>query len=155
VTLLEVGRVAKAHGLRGEVVVALSTDRTERLDPGSVLHTDRDDLVVSSARPHQHRWIVQFEGVHSREAADALHGVTLRAEPLDDPDALFVHELIGAAVVEADGQAVGTVEAVEQNPASNLLVLDGGALIPVRFVVERRREDGALVVDLPDGLLDL
>ncbi|HMQ28332.1 MAG TPA: ribosome maturation factor RimM, partial [Acidimicrobiales bacterium] len=122
-TLLEVGRVAKAHGLRGEVVVALSTDRTERLDPGSVLHTDRDDLVVSSARPHQHRWIVQFEGVHSREAADALHGVTLRAEPLDDPDALFVHELIGAAVVEADGQAVGTVEAVEQNPASNLLVL--------------------------------
>lgn len=154
-TLLEVGRVAKAHGLRGEVVVALSTDRTERLDPGSVLHTDRDDLVVSSARPHQHRWIVQFEGVHSREAADALHGVTLRAEPLDDPDALFVHELIGAAVVEADGQAVGTVEAVEQNPASNLLVLDGGALIPVRFVVERRREDGALVVDLPDGLLDL
>ena len=153
-SLLEVGRVAKAHGLRGEVVVALSTDRTERLDPGSVLETDRGELVVVSARPHQHRWIVQFEGVHSREAADALHGLLLRAEPLDDPDALFVHELIGAAVVDVEGEPVGTVEAVEQNPASNLLVLDGGALVPVRFVVERH-EDGTLVVDLPAGLLDL
>lgn len=153
-TLLEIGRVAKAHGLRGEVVVALGTDRTERLEPGSVLHADRGDLVVVSARPHQHRWIVQFEGVHSREAADALHGQVLRAEPLDDPDALFVHELIGAAVVDADGAAIGTVESVEQNPASNLLVLDGGALIPVRFVVERH-DDGTLVVDMPPGLLDL
>ncbi len=153
-TLLEVGRVAKAHGLRGEVVVALSTDRTERLDPGTVLHSDRGDLVVVSARPHQHRWIVQFEGVHSREAADALHGELLRAEPLDDPDALFVHELIGAPVVDTEGTAIGMVESVEQNPASNLLVLDGGALIPVRFVTERR-DDGTLVVDLPDGLLDL
>lgn len=153
-TLLEVGRVAKAHGLRGEVVVALSTDRTERLDPGTVLHSDRGDLVVVSSRPHQHRWIVQFEGVHSREAADALHGVLLRAEPLDDPEALFVHELIGAAVVDVDGNAVGTVESVEQNPASNLLVLDGGALIPVRFVVGRD-DEGTLTVDLPDGLLDL
>ena len=153
-TLLEVGRVAKAHGLRGEVVVALGTDRTERLDPGSVLHTDRGPLVVASARPHQHRWIVQFEGVAGREAADALHGVVLRAEPLDDPDALFVHELIGAAVVDLDGAPLGTVDAVEQNPASNLLVLDGGALVPVRFVTGRD-DDGTLHVDLPPGLLDL
>ena len=152
-TLLEVGRVAKAHGLRGEVVVALSTDRTERLDPGTVLHSDRGDLVVVSARPHQHRWIVQFEGVHSREAADALHGELLRAEPLDDPDALFVHELIGSEVVDEAGTVLGTVESVEQNPASNLLVLDGGALVPVRFITAR--EEHRLVVDVPQGLLDL
>ena len=152
-TLLEVGRVAKAHGLRGEVVVALSTDRTERLDPGTVLHSDRGDLVVVSARPHQHRWIVQFEGVHSREAADALHGELLRAEPLDDPDALFVHELIGSEVVDEAGTVLGTVESVEQNPASNLLVLDGGALDPVRFITAR--EEHRLVVDVPQGLLDL
>lgn len=152
-TLLEVGRVAKAHGLRGEVIVALSTDRTERLDPGTVLFSDDGELTVVTAQPHQRRWIVQFAGVESREAAEALHGLVLRAEPLDDPDALFVHELIGSEVVDETGTVLGTVESVEQNPASNLLVLDGGALIPVRFITDHA--PGRLVVDLPAGLLDL
>lgn len=152
-TLLEVGRVAKAHGLRGEVIVALSTDRTERLDPGTVLFCDDGELTVVTAQPHQRRWIVQFAGVESREAAEALHGLVLRAEPLDDPDALFVHELIGSEVVDEAGTVLGTVESVEQNPASNLLVLDGGALVPVRFITAR--EEHRLVVDVPQGLLDL
>ena len=152
-TLLEVGRVAKAHGLRGEVIVALSTDRTERLDPGTVLFSDDGELTVVTAQPHQRRWIVQFAGVESREAAEALHGLVLRAEPLDDPDALFVHELIGSEVVDETGTVLGTVESVEQNPASNLLVLEGGALIPVRFITDHA--PGRLVVDPPAGLLDL
>ncbi len=152
-TLLEVGRVAKAHGLRGEVIVSLSTDRTERLDPGTVLSSDVGDLTVVTAQPHQHRFIVQFDGVYSREAAEALHGVVLRAEPLDDPDALFVHELIGMRVLDTAGVELGVVESIEQNPASNLLVLESGGLIPLRFLVERR--DDALVVDPPAGILDL
>ena len=145
--------MAKAHGLRGEVIVALSTDRTERLDPGTVLFSDDGELTVVTAQPHQRRWIVQFAGVESREAAEALHGLVLRAEPLDDPDALFVHELIGSEVVDETGTVLGTVESVEQNPASNLLVLDGGALIPVRFITDHA--PGRLVVDPPAGLLDL
>ncbi len=152
-TLLEVGRVAKAHGLRGEVIVALSTDRTERLDPGTVLFSDDGELTVVTSQPHQRRWIVQFAGVESREAAEALHGLVLRAEPLEDPDAYFVHELIDSEVVDEAGTVLGTVESVEQNPASNLLVLDGGALIPVRFVTSR--DGDRLVVDVPSGLLDL
>ncbi len=151
--LLEVGRVAKAHGLRGEVIVALSTDRTERLDPGTVLSTDDGELTVVTSQPHQRRWIVQFAGVESRADAEALHGLVLRAEPLDDPDALFVHELIGSEVVDEAGTVLGTVESVEQNPASNLLVLDSGGLIPLRFLVERRGD--CLVVEVPQGLLDL
>ena len=152
-TLLEVGRVAKAHGLSGEVIVSLSTDRTERLDPGTVLSSDAGELTVVTAQPHQHRFIVQFDGVYSREAAEALHGVLLRAEPIDDPDALFVHELIAMRVVDAAGVELGVVESIEQNPASNLLVLESGALIPLRFLVERRAD--ALVVDPPAGLLEL
>lgn len=152
-TLLEVGRVAKAHGLRGEVIVSLGTDRTERLHPGTVLSSDAGDLTVVSSQPHQHRFIVQFEGVHSREAAEALHGVVLRAEPIDDPGALFVHELIGMRVIDVDGVEVGVVESIEQNPASNLLVLESGGLIPLRFLVERR--DDSLIVQIPEGLLDL
>ena len=94
--LLEVGRVAKPHGLRGEVVVALSTNRPERVAKGTVLHTEQGPLTVTASRPHQHRHIVRFAGVDTREAADALHGLVLSAEPLEDPDALWVHELIGS-----------------------------------------------------------
>jgi 16S rRNA processing protein RimM len=152
--LLEVGRITKAHGLRGEVVVFLTTDRLERLDAGSVLHTDRGDLVVAASRAHQDRWIVSFEGVHTREAAEALRGLALSAPPLEDPEALWVHELIGCTVVTPDGVERGVVESVLDNPAADLLVLDTGAMVPVVFVVGGP-EEGRLQVDTPDGLFDL
>jgi 16S rRNA processing protein RimM len=148
--VLEIGRIVKAQGLKGEVVVALVTTRTDRLAPGARF----GDLEVVSSRPHQHRWVVAFAGVHTREAAEALRGRVLTAEPIDDdPDALWVHELVGAEVFDTSGTALGTVDAVEANPASDLIVLDSGPLIPLRFVTEHSA--GRLVVDLPDGLLDL
>ena len=150
--LLEVGRVAKPHGLRGEVVVALTTNRPERVAKGTVLHTDKGPLTITASRPHQHRYIVRFAGVDTREAADALHGLVLSAEPLEDPDALWVHELIGSVVVDQHGTEHGTVTSVEVNPASDLLVLDGGGLVPLTFVVDQG--DGRITVDVPDGLLD-
>jgi 16S rRNA processing protein RimM len=150
--VLEVGRVVKPHGIRGEVVVDLVTDRHERLDAGSVLDADGTALEVESARPHQRRWIVRFAGVVDREGADRLRGAVLRAEPIDDPGALWVHELIGARVRDLGGRDLGLVTAVEANPASDLLVLESGALVPLTFLVSRIGAD--LVVDLPEGLLD-
>jgi 16S rRNA processing protein RimM len=150
---LEVGRIAKAHGLRGEVNVALTTNRAERVAPGSVLYDGHDDLVVVSSRPHQDRWIVVFDGVQTREAADALRGRVLWADPIDDPDALWVHELIGARVVEADGNERGVVEALQSNPASDLLVLDTGALVPLVFFTGRAA--GVITINPPEGLFDL
>jgi len=151
--LLEVGRIAKPHGLRGEVVVALTTDVLDRVAPGSVLQTDRGPLQVVSSRPHQHRWIVAFAGITSREAAEALHGRILQAEPLDDYDALWVHELIGAELFTPDGRSWGRVEAVEANPASDLLVLEDGTLVPEVFVSDATGLPGRIVVDPPAGLL--
>ena len=151
--LLEVGRIAKAHGIRGEVTVVLTTERVERLAPGAVLATRRGPLEVVSARPHQGGHLVTFAGVHDRNAAEALRGLVLHAEPLDDPDELWVHDLVGREVVELDGTTRGTVAALEVNPASDLLVLDSGALVPLRFVVETT--PGRLVVDAPEGLFDL
>lgn len=153
-TALEVGLVKRAHGLRGEVVVSLITDRLERVAPGAVLITDARTLTVEASRPHQANFIVSFSGVFSREDAEALQGAVLRAEPLEDPDELWVHDLIGATVQTADGALAGVVDAVQANPASDLLVLDSGALVPVLFVVERR-DDGTVVIDPPEGLLDL
>jgi 16S rRNA processing protein RimM len=151
--ILEVGRIARPHGLRGEVVVALITDRDERLAPGSMLSSDRGDLVVRASRRNHDRWIVAFEGRSTREQADELRGLTLRAEAVDDPDELWVHDVVGAEVVTTDGESVGRCVAVVANPASDLIELDTGALVPVVFVVDHA--PGRITVDPPDGLFDL
>jgi 16S rRNA processing protein RimM len=151
--LLEVGYVARAHGLNGEVVVALITDRVERVDPGTVLSTDHGDLTVAASRPHQDRWIVTFAGHDTREQAEALRGRTLRAAPLDDPAELWVHDIVGSEVLTTAGDRLGRCVAVVANPAADLIELEGGALIPVAFVVDQA--PGTLTVDPPDGLLDL
>jgi 16S rRNA processing protein RimM len=151
--LLEVGRISKPHGLRGEVVVDLTSDRVERLGPGTVLDTDAGVLTVVTSRPHHHRWIVAFADQSSREDADRLRGLALRAEALDEPDELWVHDLVGSAVVTTAGDPVGTCVAVVANPASDLLELDTGALVPVVFVVDRL--PGRVTVDPPEGLFDL
>ncbi len=155
-SLLEVGRIDKAQGLRGEVVVTLTTTKTTRVAPGSELLAGDRLLVVAESRPHQHRWAVRFEGITRREEAEALARAVLRAEAPEatDPDDLWVHELVGSTVVETDGTERGVVESVQDNPASDLLVLDTGALVPLRFL-EGRDDDGRLVVDVPAGLFDL
>ena len=144
--------MAKPHGLRGEVVVELFTNRSERMEPGTVLSAPGRSLRIERSSPHLGRWIVQFEGVLSREDADVLRGTVLSAEPLEDPDELWVHELIGADVVGVDDRAYGVVTAVEANPASDLLVLESGGLVPLRFVVSSG--GGRIVIDPPEGLLD-
>ena len=149
--LLEVGRVVKPHGLGGEVVVHLVTDRSERLAPGCTLASTAGPLEVLRSAPHHDRWIVAFAGVSDRDGAESLRGTVLSATPLDDPDVLWVHELVGAEVVGTEGQAHGRVEGVEANPASDLLVLDKGGLVPLRFVVSR--QPGRVVIDPPAGLL--
>lgn len=151
-TDLEVGYIGKPHGLRGDVIVRLVTDRLERLAPGAELRTETADLVVRTSRAHQTGYIVAFEGIEHRDAAETLRGTTLFAEPIDDPDALWVHDLIGAPIEEVDGTARGTIVAVQENPASDLLVTDDGALVPLTFYVERRGD--VVVVDTPAGLFD-
>jgi 16S rRNA processing protein RimM len=151
--LLEVGRIARAHGLHGEVVVELVTDRQERVAPGARLSGPRGDLVVASSRPFGERWLVVFEGVTNRSQAEALHGAPLSAAPLDDAGGLWVHELVDSMVVELDGTERGRIVALQANPAADLLVLEDGALVPVVFVVET--DAGRVVVDPPPGLFDL
>ena len=132
------------------------TNRPERrLAPGTVLASSGGELEVVTSRPHQGRWLVVFAGVGDRNAAEALRGTTLSATAIDDEDddVLWVHELVGAQVVDVAGRSHGTVEAVEANPASDLLVLPGGVLVPLVFVTDRR-PDGTVVVDPPAGLFD-
>jgi 16S rRNA processing protein RimM len=152
---LELGSVGRPHGVHGEVTVILRTDRAERTEPGAVLYAGDRKLVVASARPHQGRWLVRFEGVGDRDAAEQLRGATLVGEHLDDPGEgrVWVHELVGAEARDVHGNVLGRVTAVEVNPAHDLLVLDERVLVPIVFVVDQ--EPGIVIVDPPDGLLDL
>jgi 16S rRNA processing protein RimM len=152
---LEVGRIGRAHGLRGEVIVTPVSNVAARFERGSTLWIDGRARVIASSRPNQHRYIIRFEGVDDRNAAELLRNKVVEAEPLADaPDGeLWVHELIGSEVRDRTGTVLGSVVAVEANPAHDLLVLDGGALVPMVFVVSS--EDGVVVVDPPEGLLDL
>ncbi len=152
--MLEVGRIDRPHGIRGDVLVSLTSNRVERVAPGAVLSTPSGQLTVKSSRPHKNRFIVVFEGVKSRERAEELQGSVLSAEPIDDPDELWVHELVGATVVDQDEIERGVVVRVLGNPASDLLELDSDSLVPVRFVVSV--DPGVEIrVDVPDGLFDL
>jgi 16S rRNA processing protein RimM len=135
----------------------LVTDRFERVDPGARLLAGSRWLTVVESRRQQQRWLVRFEGVDDRTAAEKLTNTPLHAEPLPDDDdvdeALWVHDLIGSRVVDQEGVERGVCVAVIDNPAHDILELDTGALVPVTFVI--RCHDGMTTIDPPDGLFDL
>jgi 16S rRNA processing protein RimM len=150
---LEIGRIGRPHGLRGDVMVTLTTNLEARVAVGTLWWVGDREVTVESARPHQGRYIVHLSGLDDRDAAAALTGARVFARPLDDaPDGeVWVHEVIGASVVDRAGRHHGRVVAVEANPAHDLLVLEGGGLVPMVFVVEH--SEGRVVIDPPDGLL--
>lgn len=155
--LLEVGRIGRAHGIRGDVFFVLTSDRDERAAVGARLWL-RDRWMTVAASSHAGgKWRVHLEGVDDRNAAEALTGTKVFAEPLDDADALWVHHLIGATVIEANGIDRGRCVSVVANPASDLLELESGALVPVAFVLGVDVSGGVplVTIDPPDGLFDL
>jgi 16S rRNA processing protein RimM len=152
--MLEVGRITRPHGVRGEVNVLLTTNRTERVAKGAVLHTADGPLTVRSSRPHKSGYIVTFAECSDRERAEALRDTVLLGEPIEDPDELWIHELIDAVVIDGGGVERGRVVQVLDNPASDILELDTGALVPVRFVTSV--DPGVRIdVDAPEGLFTL
>lgn len=142
----------------------------DRSAPGTQFVTEDGTLTVSRSRPHSDRWLFTFDGVDSREGADALRGTILRAEPLSSDGAdpgppspsahhggeivAFVHELIGRHVVDQHGVDHGPVTAVLDNPASDLLELDGGRLVPLTFYRGHDEAANTVTVEVPVGLLD-
>ena len=150
---LEVGRIIKAHGLKGQVLVDLWTDRDERLAVGTELLTDRGALVVEAAAAHQDRFIVSFDLIETREDADRWRGVVLSAPRIIDDDVIWIDQLFGAEVFDEAGVRRGVVVDVEANPASDILVLDTGALVPLTFVTNVEA-NARIDVDVPEGLFE-
>lgn len=179
---LVVGRVVKAHGIAGEIVVEVRTDdpatrfapgatlrgRPRTSSPGSSSATSPGSrtFIVASAREHGGRLLVRLEGVADRNAADALRGTLFLVDSADlpslaDPDEFYDHELEGLRVRTAGGVDVGVVAEVLHTAANELLSVkraDGSeVLVPFvgAIVTSVSREDGVVEIDPPDGLLDL
>lgn len=161
-----VGRIVRAHGVRGSVVVRpLTDDPATRFAVGSRLIRDGgDDLVVAAVSDHPNGLVVSFVGVADRDAAELLGGTSLA---IDRSERLLLgegeywpDELIGCSVVDRGGVAVGTLIGYEFGAAQDRLVVRraDGAVAEVPFV-EALVPDvdpaaGIVVVDLPEGLFD-
>jgi 16S rRNA processing protein RimM len=167
---LVVGRIGRAHGIRGDVFVAVRTDDPEaRFAAGSVLATDPAEvgpLTVTEARNHSGKLVVSFAGYTDRSAAETLSGVRLVIDsadlpPSDDPEEFHDHELVGLAAVLGDGTPLGSVTEVVHGPAGDLLAIarEGGGEVLVPFILEFVPEvdvaGGRVVLTPPEGLLDL
>ncbi|WP_431956556.1 ribosome maturation factor RimM [Nocardia lijiangensis] len=170
---LVVGRVAKSHGVRGELVVEVRTDEPdERFAAGATLRgrlprsSEVRDFTVESVREHSGRLLVFLAGIADRTAADALRGTLFLVDsadlpPSDDPDEFYDHELEGLTVQLTDGAVVGTVTEVLHSAAGELLSVraaDDGREILIPFVTAIvptvSLADRLVVIDPPEGLLD-
>lgn len=165
-----VGRVAKAHGITGELAIDVRTDSPEiRFADGSVLAARTKDgrrstVTVGAVRPHGGRLLVRFDEVPDRTAAEQFRGALLLADTEDlpeseDEDEYYDHQLAGLAAELPDGTPLGTVKEVLHTPGAELLAIDHeGREVLVPFVKEIVPTvdiaGGRVVVDPPEGLLE-
>lgn len=155
---LVVGLVRGVQGLAGAVRVEVLSDEPERFRTGSVVHREGDDapLTVAWQQADGPGLLVRFAEVASREAAEALRGVYLVAEPAGAalPDgAAWWHEVLGASVTTTTGEALGAVSDLFRSGGGEVLVVEGGdrgeVLVPLvtGIVVEFAPHDGRVLVD--------
>lgn len=166
--LVAIGRIVKAHGIRGEVSVHVLSDVPGRFDAGAEVHLDGRRTSIEASRPHQGRLLLRFAGVTDRNAAELLRGQLIEAPAADlsASETYYAHELIDMAVVDEGGADLGTVSALIELPDAagyDLLEVtraDGETwLLPAveDFVEVDEAADGTerlRLVDPPAGLLD-
>jgi 16S rRNA processing protein RimM len=170
---LVVGRVVKAHGITGELVVDVRTDAPDgRFAEGNRLRLKLSraagvrDVVVESARPHGGRMLVRLIGVVDRDTAEGLRGGLFVVDsadlpPIDDPDEFYDHQLEGLQVRTLDGQDVGRVAEVLHTAAGELLSVRTAegreVLVPLvsAIVTSVSLTDGVIEISPPEGLLEL
>jgi 16S rRNA processing protein RimM len=109
--------------------------------------------VVSSRVAGKGRVVARFENIDDRTEAERWTNVELFAAPIDDPNALWVHDLIGQQVVDQRGIVRGECVMILANPAAEILELDSGSLVPSNFIVSV--SDGVISVEVPEGLFEL
>jgi 16S rRNA processing protein RimM len=164
--LLLVGRVARPHGIRGQVIVNPETDFAgDRFKVGQVLLVGTADgpeeREIREARFHQGRPILGLAGVGTIDEAEALAGAELwvpqaTLEPLP-AGTYYRHDLIGCEVRDSADALVGRVTAVEGTLDRSYLVIDGDVMLPLveGICLEVDMAARRIIVDPPEGLIEL
>ena len=156
--LLAVGRVARAHGLRGRVLIAPYNADSEGLQGVRKIWLEDREYEVERAERIQLGYLVALRGVGDRDQADALRGQEVRVDraelPELGPDEMYAIDLIGFEVSDREGTVRGVVEDLEEAGPQDLLRLRGGALVPLGLVKEVQPEARRIVVDAPEGLFE-
>ena len=171
-TQLRVGRLTKAHGLKGAIKVELYTDAPERrFVPGAVFALQvpvespwhGKTIELSELKWYNSHPVAFFKDVSDRTAAESLIKAILWIdqdldEPSDEEDAWFDHQLVGLEVLR-DGVRVGTVSQIDHLPAQDLLTIStssGDVLVPFvkAIVTSVDIEAGTMTVDPPAGLFE-
>lgn len=164
-----VGTIARAHGIRGQVVVNGETDFPEaRFCPGAELFIRREGRVetarITSCRMQRGRPVIGIAGVDTMTEAELWVGCELRvpAASLEalSPGSFYRHDLVGCVVSSVSGERVGIVRAVEGPLTGSRLVVDspaGEVLIPMAASICVAIDVNArtIAVDPPEGLLEL
>jgi 16S rRNA processing protein RimM len=120
-----VGRVTRAHGVKGEVAVMVLTEVAERFEPGGVVYLeDGRRLSVAESRPHRGRMLVTFDGVRDRDASEKLVQRNLVVPESESPPlpegSYWDHQLIGSEVVTESGRSLGELRDVIHTPANDV-----------------------------------
>lgn len=164
--LAVVGRIVKAHGIRGGVMARPAADGSDVLlhVPSVTLEQGGQRRVwkVLKAQFMGHQVLLQLEGLTDRNAAEAMVGAQVlldkAALPPPDPGEYYRDDLVGLAVVGKDGRSYGRVVELETSPVQEWLVVEvEGRQVLVPFtegLVEVDEEGGRVVVDAPEGLFD-
>jgi len=173
--LITVGRVGKAHGIRGTVTIQVLTDEPEsRFVAGSPIKTEPalpQPLIIAGLKWHSGRLLMDFEGITDRTAAESLRGTLLQVEVdqferPEDPDEYYDHQLVGLNVRTVNGELLGTIAEISHLPAQDLSVVAPALTINdsagpmaeyliafVSAIVTSVDLETGLVVDPPPGLL--
>ena len=160
-----VGRIGRAHGLKGEVFVEPRTDEPERrFASGETLSTGVGALTVAASRTHSGKLVILFEEIEGRTAAEAARGTELscRVDPdelPEDPEEFYDHQLVGLRVETTGGEIVGDLDRVQHGAAQDLLVIrtpEREVLFPFVsvFVPEVDVRGGRIVIDDRPGILN-
>lgn len=156
---IEIGRITRVHGIRGEVVITTHDPESDLLDQLTTLWIGGVVREVTGARSTPRGWLVQLAGVATRNDAEALRGqvVEVDRELLEiDDDEVLLDDLIGCRVQRVDGTPWGTIAAIEGGMQDRLVIHDGDIerQLPLvdEFVTGIDLEAGVVTVDPPDGL---
>lgn len=157
---IEIGGVARAHGIKGEVVIVTHDPDSTTLGDVRTIFVGGVEMTITNARDTHRGWLIALEGVITRNDAERLQGkpVEVEREMLDlDEDDVLLADLIGCTVRRPDGSAWGTVAHVDAGEMQDLLVIHDGdveRLLPLVdvYVTQIDLDERVIHVDPPEGL---